>query len=95
MNSYRLGTRLVAVVGGAALIGLGTLTACGKGEKHEGPETTTTTTTTTATTPPASSPAPTGQPTEKSLDPRGGNLFTPGHTAQPAPTEPPGVHRNN
>ena len=94
MNSHRLGRRLVAVAGGVALIGLGTLTACSSGEKNEPSETTTTTTTTT-TTPPETSAVPTVEPSEKSLDPRGGNLFTPGNTANPAPTEPPGVHRNN
>jgi hypothetical protein len=34
-------------------------------------------------------------PTEKSINPTGGNLFTPPVYAPPAPTQPPGVHRNN
>jgi hypothetical protein len=32
---------------------------------------------------------------EKSINPTGGNLFTPPVYAPPAPTEPPGVHRHN
>jgi hypothetical protein len=32
---------------------------------------------------------------EKAINPTGGNLFTPPVIAPPAPTEPPGVHRNN
>jgi hypothetical protein len=50
--------------------------------------TTTATTTTSAAPPPAA-------PTEKSINPTGGNLFTPTVYAPPAPTAPPGVHRNN
>jgi hypothetical protein len=34
-------------------------------------------------------------PTEKTINPTGGNLFTPPVYAPPAPTAPPGVHRNN
>ena len=93
MNSDRLGRRVVAVVGGAALIGMGALTACSTGEKTEPSQTTTTTTTTTA--PAETSAAPPVEPGEKSMDPRGGNLFTPSNKATPAPTEPAGVHRNN
>jgi hypothetical protein len=92
MNSH-LGRRLVAVAGGVALIGLGALTAgCGKSEK-QGPSSTTTTPTTTATSAPApttSAPAP--APTEKTINPTGGNLFTPSVVAPPAPTVPPGQH---
>jgi hypothetical protein len=60
--------------------------SCAK-EEQKAPETSTTTTTTTTTTSAA--------PTEKSINPTGGNLFTPTVYAPPAPTEPPGVHRNN
>jgi hypothetical protein len=83
--------RVIAVAGGGALIALGALTA-GCGNNGEQPPTTTTTTTTTMT-PPSS--APPASPTEKVISPTGGNLFTPGVKAPPAPTEPPGVHRNN
>jgi hypothetical protein len=41
--------------------------------------------------PPSGAPM---SPTEKDLSPTGGNLFTPGVKAPPAPTEPPGIHRN-
>jgi Flp pilus assembly pilin Flp len=50
---------------------------------------TTTTTTTTTTTSPAPAPPP-PSPTEKSINPTGGNLFTPPVIAPPAPTAPPG-----
>ncbi|HZN79801.1 MAG TPA: hypothetical protein VFC01_08970 [Mycobacterium sp.] len=52
---------------------------------------TTTTTTTTTTAPPSPSSAPPA-PTEKSINPTGGNLFTPPVVAPPAPTVPPGQH---
>lgn len=94
MDSLRLGRRLVAVAGGAAVIGMGLLTACSTGEKTE-PSQTTTTTTSTTTAPAETSAAPPVEPGEKSMDPRGGNLFTPSNKATPAPTEPAGVHRNN
>ena len=85
--------RRMAVAGGAVLIAVGALTAgCGT-SGNQAPSTTTTTTTTTITTttaPPPSAPAP----TEKSINPTAGNLFTPPVLAPPAPTEPPGVHRN-
>ncbi|MDT5236856.1 MAG: hypothetical protein QOF47_2843, partial [Mycobacterium sp.] len=37
-------------------------------------------------------PAPEPAPTEKSINPTGGNLFTPPVVAPPAPTVPPGQH---
>ncbi len=82
--------------GCAALIALGGLTAaCGSSDKQEAPSSTTTTTTTTTTTEaPAPTSAPPLSPTQKSIDPSGGNLFTPSVVAPPAPTEPPGVHRH-
>jgi hypothetical protein len=85
MKSGRLARRLAATAGMGAIIAMGTLTACGEGEKA--PETTTPTTTTTSTTAPS---APTVAPTEKSINPTGGNLFTPGVKAPPAPTAIPG-----
>lgn len=83
MMSGRLARRLAATAGMGAIIAMGALTACGEGEKA--PETTTpTTTTTTSTT------APSVAPTEKSINPTGGNLFTPPVKAPPAPTAIPG-----
>jgi hypothetical protein len=71
-----------------AIIAMGALTACGQGQKA--PETTTPTTTTTSTTTAPS--APPVAPTEKSINPTGGNLFTPPVKAPPAPTAIPGDH---
>src|SRR3954468_1941653 len=83
MRSNRLARRIAAAVGGTAIVAMVGLTAaCGGGEKA--PETSTTTTTTT----PSSSVSVT--PTEKSINPPGGNLFTPPVKAPPAPTAPPG-----
>ena len=83
MDSHLLGRRVAAVAGVSAIIAMGALTAsCAKEEKA--PETTTTTTTTTT--------SPSAAPTEKSINPTGGNLFTPPVQAPPAPTVPPGQH---
>jgi hypothetical protein len=84
MRSGRLARRLAATAGMGAIIAMGALTACGQGEKA--PETTTPTTTTTSTT----TTAPPVAPTEKSINPTGGNLFTPPVKAPPAPTAIPG-----
>ena len=93
MDSRLVDRRRMAVAGGAVLIAVGAFTAgCGTGGKQAPSSTTTTTTTTTTTAPPSSAPV---APTEKSINPTGGNLFTPSVLAPPAPTEPPGVHRNN
>jgi hypothetical protein len=93
MKSTRLGRRVAAVVGGTAIIAMVGLTAaCGGGTKEK-PSTTETTTSTTTSAPATS--APPVSPTEKSINPTGGNLFTPPVYAPPAPTQPPGVHRNN
>ena len=84
----RLGTRrLAATAGMGAIIAMGTLSACGQGEKA--PETTTPTTTTT-TSETTSAPAPAPAPTEKSINPTGGNLFTPTVRAPGPPTPAPG-----
>jgi len=61
--------------------------SCGK-EEQKAPETSTTTTTTT-TSATTSAPPPVA-PTEKSINPTGGNLFTPPVKAPPAPTAIPG-----
>jgi hypothetical protein len=89
MESLRLARRVAAVAGGAAIVVMVGVTASCAKEEQKAPETSTTTTTTSTTT--TSAPAP----TEKSINPTGGNLFTPTVYAPPAPTEPPGVHRNN
>ncbi|OCB60951.1 hypothetical protein A5729_31980 [Mycobacterium vulneris] len=90
MKSGQLTRRLTVIAGGAAVIGMISFTAaCGTEEKA--PETTTPTTTTTTTTTPATpAPPPPVEPTEKSINPTGGNLFTPGVKAPPAPTAIPG-----
>jgi hypothetical protein len=84
--------RLAATAGMGAVIAMGALTACGQGEKA--PETTTPPTTTTTTTSATSAPAPAPAPTEKSINPTGGNLFTPGVKAPSAPTAIPGNRSN-
>jgi hypothetical protein len=78
----RLTRRVAASVGIAAALSMGVLTACGGGGSG-GPSSTTPTTSTSVS------------PTEKSLSPTGGNLFTPPVKAPPAPTAIPGTHRNN
>jgi hypothetical protein len=89
MNSRRYGQRIGVFAGGAAIIAMIGLTAACGGGKEEAPSSTETTTTTTTTSAPASSEP---SPTEKSINPTGGNLFTPPVTATPAPNIPPGQH---
>jgi hypothetical protein len=91
MSSNRTRPRLIGLAaGGAALILIGAVTAgCGT-NANQAPSTTPTTTTTTTTVSPSSTAAP--APTEKSINPTGGNLFTPGVKAPPAPAVPPGQH---
>jgi len=89
MSSNRTRLHLIALAGGAALI-TGVLTAgCGT-NANQAPSSPTSTTTTTTTVSPSSTAAP--APTEKSINPTGGNLFTPGVKAPPAPAVPPGQH---
>ena len=93
MDSSLVGRRLAVISGVCAIIAMGAITAaCAKEEKA--PETTTTTTTTTATTttPATSGAGAPSAPTEKSINPTGGNLFTPPVQATPAPNVPPGQH---
>jgi len=71
MTSARLTRHIALFAGGAAIVGMGTLTACSQNAK-DAPSTTTTTT---------SSVAPT--PTEKAVTPGGANSFSP--TVNPAP----------
>jgi hypothetical protein len=86
MSSNGIRLQLIAVAGRATLVIMGAVIAgCGNGG-NQAPSTTTTTTTSS----PSSTAAPT--PTEKSVNPTGGNLFTPGIKAPPAATVPPGQH---
>lgn len=78
MNSHRIGRRVAAGVGGLAVVAMGVLSACSSEEK---PAPTTTTTTTTA---------PSATPTEKGLEPGGGNKFTPTVKAPTPATAVPG-----
>jgi len=82
MKSNRLARRIAAAVGGTAIVAMVGLTAACGTEEEKAPETTTTTTT--------PSSAPSLSPTEKSINPTGGNLFTPPVKAPPAPTAIPG-----
>jgi hypothetical protein len=68
--------RVAASLGVAALISMGALTACGESESPSPSSTTSTTTSVT--------------PTEKSINPTGGNSFSPPVKAPPAPTGVPG-----
>ena len=77
----RLPRRVAAGLGIAAVISMGALTACGGGESPAPSSTTTTTTT-----------VPTVSPTEKSINPTGGNSFSPPVKAPPAPTGVPGTN---
>jgi len=88
MRSGLTARRLAATPGIGAIIAMGALSACAKEEKA--PETTTPTTTTTTTTSEATPAPPPPAPTEKSINPTGGNLFTPPVKAPPAPTGVPG-----
>jgi hypothetical protein len=75
----RLTRRVAASLGVAAFLSMGALTACGGGESG-GPSSTT----------PSTSSSVTVTPTEKSINPTGGNLFTPPVKAPAAPTAVPG-----
>lgn len=60
-----------------------TAAACGTSDKTEPAPTP-------GSSAPVSSPS---EPTQKNLSPTGGNSFTPGEKAQPAPTAAPGRHK--
>jgi hypothetical protein len=70
---------------------VGLTASCAK-QEQKAPETSTTTTTTTTTTPATPSAPASVAPTEKSINPTGGNLFTPTVKAPQAPTAIPGDH---
>jgi hypothetical protein len=75
--------------GGLVLVALAVgSVACSNSEK-EAPSTSTTTSTTTTTPAPTTSAAPV-EPTEKSISPTGGNLFTPTVKAPGPQTAAPG-----
>jgi|KBSSwiStaDraftv2_1062776.scaffolds.fasta_scaffold467855_2 hypothetical protein len=94
MRSGRMARRLVATAGMGAILAMGVLSACAKEAPAPEKVTVTETVTATAPPPPATPAPPPPSPVEKSINPTGGNLFTPPVIAPPAPTEPPGVHRN-
>ena len=94
MRSGRMARRLVATAGMGAILAMGVLSACAKEAPAPEKVTVTETVTATAPPPPATPAPPPPSPVEKSINPTGGNLFTPPVLAPPAPTEPPGVHRN-
>ena len=74
MRTGRLTRQIALFAGGAAIVGMGALTACSSNAK-EAPSTT--------TTPSSTSVAPSVSPTEKAVSPGGANSFSP--TANPAP----------
>jgi len=96
MMENRDPVRLARVVAGAAVIaGLAVSVASCSGNGSNAPSTTqppTTTTTTTQSPTPGAPPPP--APTEKSINPTGGNQFTPTVHAPPAPTAIPGNREN-
>jgi hypothetical protein len=69
------------------LIAMSVVLAACAGGGQQAPATTTTSTATSTTTPPSSA-----APTQKSVNPTGGNLFTPGITAPAGPSVAPGQH---
>ena len=87
MRSGRMARRLVATAGMGAIIALGVLSACAKEQKAPEP-TTPRLTTPTAAAGHAAPPPP--APTEKSINPTGGNLFSPPVKAPGPPTPAPG-----
>lgn len=84
------------VAGGAVLAGVAAAIAgCGGTGSNEPSTTTTTTTiTTTTTTQPSTPSVPPPAPTEKGINPTGGNLYTPTVHAPPARTAIPGNREN-
>ena len=87
--------RLARVVAGAAVLAgvAASIVSC-SGNGSNAPSTTQSPTTTTTTTQSPTPGAPPPAPTEKSINPTGGNLFTPTVHAPPAPTAIPGNREN-
>jgi hypothetical protein len=87
--------RLARVVAGAVVLaGLAASIASCSGNGANPPSTTQSPTTTTTTTQSPAPGAPPPAPTEKSISPTGGNLFTPTVRAPVAPTAIPGNREN-
>jgi len=95
MRSGRMGRRLVATAGMGAILAMGVLSACASKEAPA-PETVTKTVTETAA-PPATPAPPQAPPSPgmKSINPTGGNLFTPPVQAPGPPTPAPGNEPGN
>ncbi len=87
----RMARSVAVLASGAAIVTMVGLTASCAKEEQKAPATSTTTTTTT-TSPATPSAPPSVAPTEKSMNPTNGNLFTPTVKAPPAPTAIPGNH---
>jgi hypothetical protein len=88
MRSGRMARRLIATAGMGAIIAMGVLSACAQEEKA--PEPTTPKTSASPPPPPATPAPPPPAPTEKSINPTGGNLFSPPVKAPGPPTPAPG-----
>jgi len=91
MRSGRMARRLIATAGMGAIIAMGVLSACAREAPAPEPSTVTKTVTETAATPAPPPPAP----TEKSINPTGGNLFSPPVKAPGPPTPAPGNEPGN
>ena len=81
MDSHLLGRRVAAIAGLSAIIAMGVLSACAR--EAPAPEKVTVTKTVTETAAP---------PTEKSINPTGGNLFAPRFRRPRRGILPPGQH---
>ena len=92
MRSGRMARRLVATAGMGAILAMGVLSACAKEAPAPEKVTVTETVTATAPPPPATPAPPPPSPVEKSINPTGGNLFTPPVIAPAAPTAIPGTN---
>ena len=91
MRSGRMARRLIATAGMGAIIAMGVLSACAR--EAPAPEPSTVTKTVTETAAPPATPAPPQappSPVEKSINPTGGNLFSPPVKAPGPPTPAPG-----
>jgi hypothetical protein len=82
--------RLIATAGMGAIIAMGVLSACAREEKAPEPTTATTSPAASPPAPPATPAPPPPAPTEKSINPTGGNLFSPPVKAPGPPTPAPG-----
>ncbi|WP_156752541.1 hypothetical protein [Mycobacterium sp. ACS1612] len=88
--------RLMRAAAGAAILAgvAASIASCGGNGSNEPSTTKSPTTTTTTTTRTAPPDAPPPAPTEKSINPTGGNRFTPTVHAPTAPTAIPGNREN-